>query len=32
MMNCLHLIKNPIFKIIADTAQDLNLSGYVVGG
>jgi poly(A) polymerase len=31
-MNCLHLIKNPIFKIIADTAQDLNLSCYVVGG
>ena len=31
-MDCLHLIKNPVFKIIADTAQQLDLPCYVVGG
>ena len=31
-MDCLHLIKNPVFKIIAATAQELNLPCYVVGG
>ncbi len=31
-MNCLAYIKNPIFKTIANTAQELNLPCYVVGG
>jgi poly(A) polymerase len=31
-MNCLSLIKNPIFKIIASKSQELNLPCYVVGG
>jgi poly(A) polymerase len=31
-MDCLQWIKNPIFKIVASTAQELNLPCYVVGG
>ena len=31
-MDCLPWIKNPIFKIVASTAQELNLPCYVVGG
>lgn len=31
-MDCLAFIKNPVFKIIATTAQELNLPCYVVGG
>lgn len=31
-MDCLPLIKNPIFKFIAKNAQELNLPCYVVGG
>jgi putative nucleotidyltransferase with HDIG domain len=31
-MDCLPFIKNPIFKIIANTASELNLPCYVVGG
>jgi putative nucleotidyltransferase with HDIG domain len=31
-MDCLDLIKNPVFKIIASNAQALNLPCYVVGG
>ena len=31
-MDCIHLIKHPVFKIIASTAQELNLPCYAVGG